>query len=118
MQVLPSVGAAAARREGYPEWDTALLYQPDVNMHIGLRHLAERWAKCGGSVEAALAAYNAGSTPVNRWLERPGTTDPEVFIERIPYVETRDYVRRVLYNQARYAAIYGREGAEGNGRGP
>lgn len=117
MQVLPSVGAAAARQEGYPEWDTALLYQPDVNMHIGLRHLAERWAKCGGSMEAALAAYNAGSTPVNRWLERPGTTDAEVFIERIPYVETRDYVRRVLYNQARYAAIYGREGAGGNGRG-
>jgi soluble lytic murein transglycosylase len=106
MQVLPSVGAAAARSEHYPEWDAVLLYQPDVNMHIGLRHLAERWAKCGGSAEAALAAYNAGSTPVNRWLERPGTTDPEVFIERIPYVETRDYVRRVLYNQARYAAIY------------
>lgn len=111
MQVLPSVGATAARSEGYPEWDAVLLYQPDVNMHIGLRHLAERWARCGGSPEAALAAYNAGSTPVNRWLARPGTSDPEVFIERIPYVETRDYVRRVLYNQARYSAIYGRDGA-------
>lgn len=106
MQVMPSVGAAAARAEGYPEWDTVLLYQPDVNMHIGLQHLAERWERCGGSVEAALAAYNAGSTPVNRWLRRAGTTDPEVFIERIPYVETRDYVRRVLFNQARYTAIY------------
>ncbi len=111
MQVLPSVGATAARSEGYPEWDEVLLYQPDVNMHIGLRHLAERWARCGGNLEAALAAYNAGSTPVNRWLARAGTVDPEVFIERIPYVETRDYVRRVLYNQARYAAIYGRDGA-------
>jgi soluble lytic murein transglycosylase len=111
MQVLPSVGATAARSEGYPEWDAVLLYQPGVNIHIGLRHLAERWAQCGGSPEAALAAYNAGSTPVNRWLARPGTSDPEVFIERIPYVETRDYVRRVLYNQARYSAIYGRDGA-------
>ena len=111
MQVLPSVGAAAARGEGYPEWDAVLLYQPDVNMHIGLRHLAQRRSSCGGNLEAALAAYNAGSTPVNRWLERPGTADPEVFIERIPYIETRDYVRRVLYNQARYAAIYGRDRA-------
>jgi len=117
MQVLPSVGATAARNEGYPEWDAVLLYQPDVNMHIGLRHLAERRSKCGGNLEASLAAYNAGSTPVNRWLERAGTTDPEVFIERIPYVETRDYVRRVLYNQARYAAIYEQASAEGNGRG-
>lgn len=108
MQVLPSVGAAAARSEGYPEWDAVLLYQPDVNMHIGLNHLAERWAKCGGSVEAALAAYNAGSDPVNRWLRRPGTADPEIFIERIPYVETRDYVRRVLYNQARYTSLHAR----------
>ncbi|HEX9165737.1 MAG TPA: transglycosylase SLT domain-containing protein [Gemmatimonadales bacterium] len=116
MQVLPSVGAAAARSEGYPEWDTVLLYQPDVNMHIGLRHLAERWAKCGGNLEAALAAYNAGSTPVNQWLARTGTADREVFIERIPYIETRDYVRRVLYNQARYQAIYGRERAGEDGK--
>lgn len=114
MQVMPAVGAAVARREEYPEWDTVLLYQPDVNMHIGLQHLAERWERCGGGVEAALAAYNAGSTPVNRWLRRPGTADPEVFIERIPYVETRDYVRRVLFNQARYAAIYGPTPAVGD----
>lgn len=114
MQVMPSVGAAAARAERYPEWDTVLLYQPDVNMHIGLQHLAERWERCGGSVEAALAAYNGGSTPVNRWLRRPGTADPEVFIERIPYVETRDYVRRVLFNQARYTAIYASSPAMGD----
>jgi soluble lytic murein transglycosylase len=106
MQVLPSVGAEYARRERLPEWDTVLLYQPDVNMHFGLLHFAEALEACGGSIEAALAAYNAGATPVNRWLTRHGTSDPEVFIERIPYVETRDYVRRVLYNQARYDFLY------------
>lgn len=108
MQVMPVVGAAVARTEGFPEWDAVLLYQPDVNLHIGLRHLAERWERCGGSPEAALAAYNAGATPVNRWLKRGGTADPEIFIERIPYSETRDYVRRVLYNQTRYEALYRR----------
>jgi soluble lytic murein transglycosylase len=107
MQVMPAVGAATARREKFPEWDVILLYQPDVNMHIGLRHLADRWERCGGNGVAALAAYNAGATPVNRWLERAGSADTDVFIDRIPYVETRDYVRRVLYNWARYEAIYG-----------
>jgi soluble lytic murein transglycosylase len=107
MQVMPAVGAATARREKFPEWDPVLLYQPDVNMHIGLRHLADRMERCAGNREAALAAYNAGATPVNRWLERPGTADADVFIDRIPYVETRDYVRRVLYNWARYESIYG-----------
>jgi soluble lytic murein transglycosylase len=109
MQVMPAVGAQIARSERFPEWDPVLLYQPDVNLHLGLRHLAERWQRCGGNVEAALAAYNAGATPVNRWLKRGGTADTEIFIERIPYPETRDYVRRVLYNQARYESLYGRK---------
>jgi soluble lytic murein transglycosylase len=106
MQVLPSVGAEYARSDGLSGWETVLLYQPDVNVHFGLRHFAERLALCDGLIEAALAAYNAGSTPVNRWLKRGGTADAEIFIERIPYVETRDYVRRVRYNEARYASLY------------
>ena len=106
MQVLPRVGAAYARQEGLPEWDPVLLYQPDVNIHFGLLHYAERQADYSGRAELALAAYNAGSIPVNRWLTRTGSADPEVFIERIPYVETRDYVRRVLFNQARYESLY------------
>lgn len=108
MQVMPSVGAEYARSDGLGDWETVLLYQPDLNVHFGLRHFAERLALCDGLIEAALAAYNAGSTPVNRWLKRGGTADPEIFIERIPYVETRDYVRRVRYNEARYASLYAR----------
>ena len=102
MQVMPAVGADYARTEGIGDWETVLLYQPDLNVHFGLRHFAERLVACDGQIEATLAAYNAGSTPVNRWLKRAGTADPEIFIERIPYVETRDYVRRVRYNEARY----------------
>jgi soluble lytic murein transglycosylase len=98
MQVMPAVGASYARSEGIGDWETVLLYQPDLNVHFGLRHFAERLVACGGQIEAALAAYNAGEGPVNRWLKRAGTADPEIFIERIPYVETRDYVRRVRYN--------------------
>lgn len=107
MQIMPAVGADYARKEGITNWETVLLYQPDLNVHFGLRHFSERLLLCDGLIEATLAAYNAGSTPVNRWLKRRGTADPEVFIERIPYVETRDYVRRVRYNEARYRSLYG-----------
>lgn len=107
MQVMPAVGADYARKEGIGDWETVLLYQPDLNVHFGLRHFAERLVACDRQIEATLAAYNAGSTPVNRWLKRAGTADPEIFIERIPYVETRDYVRRVRYNEARYQSLYG-----------
>jgi soluble lytic murein transglycosylase len=107
MQVLPSVGATIARAERFPEWDPVLLYQPDVNLAIGIRHLATRLRRVNGSTEVALASYNAGPTPTSRWLRLRGTHDPEVFVERIPFVETRDYVRRVLYNWERYATLYG-----------
>lgn len=108
MQIMPAVGASYAKSEGIGNWETVLLYQPDLNVHFGLRHFAERLVACGGLVEATLAAYNAGEGPVNRWLKRAGTADPEIFIERIPYVETRDYVRRVRYNEARYESLYAR----------
>jgi soluble lytic murein transglycosylase len=53
-----------------------------------------------------LAAYNAGESRVERWSTKAGARDPEVFTERIPFVETRDYVRIVLRNQAYYDALY------------
>lgn len=106
MQVLPSVGAALARVEGIQEWESGLLYQPEINLRFGISHLAQtlrRYAR----PEHALAAYNAGGRPTADWLGLPGAAeDPEVFIERIQYVETRDYVRRVLRNLSVYRALY------------
>jgi peptidoglycan lytic transglycosylase len=106
MQVLPSVGAALARAEGIRDWEPALLFQAEVNIRFGISHLAQmlrRYAR----PEHALAAYNAGSRPAQEWLSLPGAAqDPEVFIERIQYVETRDYVRRVLRNLSMYRALY------------
>jgi soluble lytic murein transglycosylase len=45
---------------------------------------------------------------VERWLTKGGMSDPEVFVERIPYVETRDYVRILTRNRETYRALYGR----------
>ncbi len=106
MQVLPSLGASLARAEGVPDWDTALLYQPDINLHFGVVHLNQALRRAP-RLEAALAAYNAGSKATEQWLALPGAAnDPEVFIERIQFVETRDYVRRILRNLAIYRALY------------
>jgi soluble lytic murein transglycosylase len=106
MQVLPSVGEQLARRAGLPEWDPVLLYQPDVNIDFGIEHLAEALEQLQWP-ERALAAYNAGAARVARWQAIRGVTeDPEVFVERIPFTETRDYVRKVLRNFAIYTALY------------
>ena len=98
----PKLAAGA----GYPAWDPALLWQPDVSIELGMRHLAsglQRWPHPA----YALAAYNAGDSRVVRWRRTPGSDDPELFVERIPYVETRDYVRIVLRNRAWYDALWG-----------
>jgi soluble lytic murein transglycosylase len=106
MQVMPPLGATFAARERIADWDPVLLFQPDLNIHFGLAHLAGVLGRYD-RVEHALAAYNAGGTPVRGWLALTGTSaDPEVFIERIPYVETRDYVRIVLRNREIYRILY------------
>jgi soluble lytic murein transglycosylase len=105
MQVMPSVGEEIARSLRYPFWDAALLFDPNVNIELGTAHL--RAALSTHSLPRALAAYNAGASRVRRWVRRTGADDPELFIERIPYTETRDYVRIVLRNTEIYRALHG-----------
>ncbi|MGQ0712619.1 MAG: transglycosylase SLT domain-containing protein [Gemmatimonadaceae bacterium] len=104
MQMMPSVGRAVARSIQVPGWRTELLYQPDINLQLGVRHLEAFLSRY--EAPYALAAYNAGESRVVRWLRRPGARDPEMFVERIPFTETRDYVRIVLRNRAMYRALY------------
>jgi soluble lytic murein transglycosylase len=106
MQLMPSVGAAIATAHRFPLWNQALLLDPDVSLELGTAHLATSLAR-GAPVARALAAYNAGGSRVARWVQRPGSDDPELFAEWIPYAETRDYVRIVQRNAEIYRALYG-----------
>jgi soluble lytic murein transglycosylase len=106
MQIMPTVGRQLARSADYPFWDAALLYQPDVSLELGTEHLAGL-LRGYEDVTHALAAYNAGSSRAKRWLTKPGTDDPEVFVERIPFTETRGYVRVILRNREMYRTLYG-----------
>ena len=106
MQILPSVGRRLARAAAFPLWDPVLLYQPDVNLDLGTRHLAELLRRYPEEVRA-LAAYNAGASRVELWSSKVGMRDEELFAERIPYRETRDYVRIIQRNESMYRALYG-----------
>lgn len=106
MQVMPSVGADVARSLDFPTWSPALLFDPDANLQIGTAHLVTS-VRQYGALPRVLAAYNAGGSRVDRWATKAGSEDPEVFAERIPFAETRDYVRLVQRNVAVYRALYG-----------
>ncbi len=105
MQVMPELGERLARTLNFPVWDPVLLYQPDVSIQLGclhLRELAERYTRPAD----ILAAYNAGMSRVERWSRRIGVEDPEVFADRIPFAETRGYVRVIQRNQEVYRLLY------------
>ncbi len=107
MQVMPSLGASMARGTGIREWDPSLLHHAEINLRFGMAHLSNMLKRLP-RLPLVLAAYNAGSRAALRWANIAGAADDEVYIERIQYTETRDYVRRVLANLAAYRALYGR----------
>jgi soluble lytic murein transglycosylase len=112
MQLMPATGSLLARSLDFPSWDPVLLWQPDVSIVMGVAHLGELVARYDHPVRV-LAAYNAGIHRVTLWDEKTGVDDPELFAERIPFVETRDYVRVIQRNRELYRSLY-----DWNGGGP
>jgi soluble lytic murein transglycosylase len=114
MQLMPPTARQLARRLGI-EWDRRLLVVADANLHLGAVHFSNLLKRFGGAVEPALAAYNAGATPVRRWLRNTDPGDPVGFIASVSYPETQGYLRTVTRNRALYRALYPPREATGNG---
>jgi len=95
MQLLPGTGKQMARQLGLDWRGTSMLLEPQTNIRLGTRYLAQQASRFEGRTWLASAAYNAGPTPVQRWLAQRGALPADVFIETIPYKETREYVTRV-----------------------
>ena len=107
MQLMPQTADRVARAAKLSLGGESGLEAPEVNIRLGTRHVADLLREQEGRVGLTLAAYNAGSQPVQRWLQRFGLRDEDEFIEDIPYAETRNYVKRVLGSRERYAGLYG-----------
>jgi soluble lytic murein transglycosylase len=107
MQLMPDTGRRVARAAGLSDFSVDQLYTPEVNLTLGVRYLADLLDRFAGNEAYAVAAYNAGPEAVTRWLENGPPRAIEEFIEEIPYVETRAYVKRVLRSAWLYHALYG-----------
>lgn len=105
MQLMPPVGKSLADAKGIGPWDPDLLYDAATNIKLGTAHL-KGLVRRYNDVVKILAAYNAGESRVAKWSTKTGANDSEVFTERIPFVETRDYVRTIIRNRAYYQALY------------
>ena len=112
LQVLPSSGRRIADQRGLP-FSRDRLFDPHQNIRLGAAEIAAEWGRFrieGTDVQPlAIAAYNAGGARVQRWLHETGPVDLDLFVERIPFDETRNYVRRVTSHFARYRYAATRE---------
>jgi soluble lytic murein transglycosylase len=109
MQVMPATGEWIARMTGIRNFDRAKLYDADINITIGTWYLSHLMKRFKNDLYLVSAAYNAGPEIVATWAGAVrGVTEPDMFVETIPYRETRGYVKKVLRNYAEYRRIYGR----------
>lgn len=99
MQLMPATAQATAKKIGFPLKSPAQLLDPEVNIRLGSAYLRELLDIYNGNRVLAAAAYNAGPGRVRQWRERLGGAPMDVWVESIPYRETRNYVQNVLvYN--------------------
>ena len=106
MQLIPPTANRIARQLGVAGFEPVRLFDPALNIRFGtfyLRSLVERFQ---GSRPLAVASYNAGPEAVSRWLDSAGAQPDDVFVDSVPYGETRRYLRRVLRSYRVYRLLY------------
>ena len=102
MQIMPRTGRALVRETGRRLRNNRQLLAPDFNVMLGTQYIRSLLSKTGGRLPLAAASYNAGPHRVRRWLPADGEVEAAIWIDNIPFTETRRYVRRILA----YSAIY------------
>ncbi|TDQ43275.1 soluble lytic murein transglycosylase [Tepidicella xavieri] len=104
MQVMPATATWTARQIGLRNFRPEQITDRDINITIGTAYLKLALDDFEGSMPLAAAAYNAGPGRPRQWRNGP-ILEAAVWIENIPFEETRDYVKRVLANTTNYAAL-------------
>jgi soluble lytic murein transglycosylase len=102
MQITPATARRLARQHGLTYRGREQLKDADLNIRFGTRFMRELLDRYDQNPVLVSGAYNAGPEAVDRWLDSRPRGDTDVWIETIPYYETRDYIPRVLA----FTAIY------------
>ncbi len=111
MQLIVPTARLYARRLGLP-YNARALERPAVSITLGSHALAKLGARFSSNPLLAIPAYNAGPGRPRRWLKQRPSVDFDVWVELIPYRETRRYTKRVLASRAAYTFLYDRKDAD------
>ncbi len=105
MQLMPATAKETARKFGIPLASPQHVLNPDTNIQLGAAYLSQVYGQFNGNRILASAAYNAGPGRVRQWLRGADHLSYDVWVENIPFDETRQYVQNVLS----YSVIYGQK---------
>ncbi|MDP6980115.1 MAG: transglycosylase SLT domain-containing protein [Myxococcota bacterium] len=106
LQIMVPTGDRLANRMGASGYEPDDLFEPETNIKLGAYYLAELMGRFDGRRSAAIASYNAGPNAVAEWLAKPTAVEDDLWVESIPYDQTRGYVKRVLRSFHAYRVLY------------
>ncbi len=110
MQLMPATARETARKHGIGGYRSPSdVYRPEVNVQLGSSYFKELLERYNNNRIPAIAAYNAGPSRINRWLKDSGIRPMDVWVENIPYRETRGYVQNVLAFSVIYQDMLGQK---------
>lgn len=106
MQISPSTGKWASEVLGIENYSEDILFDPETNIRIGTWYLSTLFKEFNNNLDSVLAAYNAGSGNVNKWLNDENYSRDKTSLAIIPFQETKDYLVRVKKNYKVYSTVY------------
>ncbi len=106
MQIMPATGSSIARQIGLEDFEAEMLYDPEINIEMGIYYLDRQLENFQENPVYCLGAYNGGPGSMSGWISRFGNMDEDEFIEHITFLETKEYIKRVMGNYNFYRMLY------------
>ena len=105
LQMIPATTTRVAKQLGlhYAPGD---LYSPELNIHTGAWYIGKLLAKFKGQIPIGAGSFNSGPRPVMEWVRDNGARPIDEFVELVSYQQTREYMKKVTENYARYVYLY------------
>ena len=108
LQMIPPTTRRVAATIGEP-YDDGKLYEPAYNIEMGSWYIGHLLHKFKGQVPLGAGSFNSGPRPVMKWMDQNGDKEIDELVELVPYTQTREYMKKVTENYARYKYLYDKE---------
>jgi soluble lytic murein transglycosylase len=109
MQMIPATTQARRRRSSACPYDPGKLYEPAYNVQTASWYIGHLLAKFKKQIPLAAGSFNSGPKPVMAWLDKHGDREMDELVELVPFTQTREYMKKVTENYARYRYLYQNE---------